>query len=340
MTIRNNNNNYRRVILNEAVQRTIDPKLWASVSSGISRVYKHDLGDSAKPIGTRDQLLQRYIAGLIILKQQCPMSIDELKNSKAFPQWGAKLVEMGVTIDEVQKLWNENCGKLPPVPVNASNINIEDDEDDEDELDFALGMTNDEYQANKAAKRAEREQQIASQHVMDNEDDIENIEPDVYRKDNINQNSNEFAVQSKTVPVTNHVKNKINDIEPKQLIEPLYDGVFNSKKFPELHGCLNPNDAIKIITINDLYTEKIRDCENLDDFKTLMNDLGVCFAMRVFLGGDPEEVKGDVVWCDAPVETSYYIAVGNNNIGIYYKDANGIFTRAYYDTLTGFGLSL
>lgn len=131
---------------------------------------------------------------------------------------------------------------------------------------------------------------------------------------------------------------KVNT-NPEQLKRQLHKGLIAGRKFPELFGCQNPNDSIKVITARQLPAEGIQDCENLDDFKSLMSDIGVCFAMRVFAGGDPEDVKGDVVWADAPTETSYYIAVGNDHIGIYYKDSEGIFTCAYFDTLTGFGFS-
>ena len=54
--------------LNEAVNRTIDAKLWKSIASSCSSKYKNNLGVTAEPKGTRDELLQRFIAGLIILK--------------------------------------------------------------------------------------------------------------------------------------------------------------------------------------------------------------------------------------------------------------------------------
>lgn len=385
MMIIRNRNNYRRNALNEAVQRTIDQKLWASVSSGISRNYKNDLGASAKPIGTRDQLLQRYIAALVILKQQCPMSLDELKNSKAFPQWGAKLAEMGVTIEEVQKLWNENCGKLPQVEIGAGASTAAthapatnnmaaapaDVDDDNDDLGFALGMTDDEYQADRTAKRvaAEAARQAvqtsaasATSMITDDMDDeegaVEDEEPVKYRKADADDQGfrklpTNGGVNARIVSgddIDNPGMSKPNlksnvaslgkvNTNPEQLKRQLHKGLITGRKFPELFGCQNPNDSIKVITARQLPAEGIQDCENLDDFKSLMSNIGVCFAMRVFAGGDPEDVKGDVVWADAPTETSYYIAVGNDRIGIYYKDSEGIFTCAYSDTLSGFGFS-
>ena len=62
-------------ILNEArVQRTIDKKLWLTVSSTISR-NKSSEAEFIKPIGNdKDNLLQRYVAALLITKKECPQS--------------------------------------------------------------------------------------------------------------------------------------------------------------------------------------------------------------------------------------------------------------------------
>ena len=74
------------------VERTIDPRIWAAMASLCSRTYKSDLGEFAKPLGTtKDVIMARYVSGLIIMKQPCPASandIDEikaLKNDKETP---------------------------------------------------------------------------------------------------------------------------------------------------------------------------------------------------------------------------------------------------------------
>ena len=83
-SIRLNKQTYSRLAMLERelyemarkVERTIDPKLWAAMASLCSRTYKTDLGEFAKPLGnTKDVLLARYVAGLIILKQPCPNSV-------------------------------------------------------------------------------------------------------------------------------------------------------------------------------------------------------------------------------------------------------------------------
>lgn len=380
----NNKAIYRRPAssLNEAVQRTIDQKLWASVSSGISRNYKADMGASAKPIGTRDQLLQRYIAAMVILKQACPMSLDELENSPAFPQWGKKLVEMGVSIEEVQKLWNENCGKLPQVKIGGAAAaapasteapaaaNVDDMDDDEDDLGFALGMSEEEYQADQAAKKAAaaadrqaaqaRQTSAATSSILiePEEDTFEperevkhskvDADDDGFRRLNITGGTKARIISSDDLLDPGrrrpNLKQKVRNLgkfttDVNTLKRALHKGLIAGRNFPELNGCQNPNDSMKPLNVRQLEAEGIQDCENLDDFKVLMNETGVCFAMRVFSGGDPEEVKGDVVWCDAPTETSYYIACGDGKVGIYYKDKQGIFTCAYIDTLENFGFS-
>jgi hypothetical protein len=202
----NNIRRYNRYFLNEAVERTIDKKLWASVSSGISRTYRQDMGASAKPLGTRDQLLQKYIAALVQLKQPCPSTVDELRNSPAFPQWGKWLANNGVAIEEVQQLYNENCGKLPKAVIGGSSASIaqpsnnslfdttddvedveENEEDDDDDLGFALGMTDDEYQEMKRQKAMARQQRRHQQtavnkpqpQVIDTDDDFDTDEDDI-----------------------------------------------------------------------------------------------------------------------------------------------------------------
>lgn len=368
--------------LNEAVERTIDQKLWASVSSQCSRTYKADLGASAKPIGTADQLLQRYVAGLVILKQQCPMTEEDMENSPAFPQWGKKLVDMGITVDQVKQLWNENCGRLPKVAVGAAApaakpaapvVDNTPEEEDEDDLGFALGMSEDEYQADKAAKReAARLAAEAAEKQRNAQVTNFNTEPDFSVEDNEEgtalkarpTNVDDQGFKEVDKGFTGGVKirtSSADEMENPGIITPntkqdiqslgkftrnvnalqkaLHKGTIRSNKFPDLNGCQSSEDSMKALTLNNLAKEGITDCENLDDFKELMAETGVCYAMRVFAGGDPEEVKGDVVWADAPTETSYYVAAGSGKVGIYYKDVNGDFTCAYIDTMANFGFT-
>ena len=101
------------------VERTIDPKIWATMASLCSRTYKSDKGENAKPIGaTKDALLARYVAGLIIMKQPCPTNINDIDDIAALKQYGHKLVdELNVPFEDIQKLYNENCGNLPKAEI-------------------------------------------------------------------------------------------------------------------------------------------------------------------------------------------------------------------------------
>lgn len=104
------------------VERTIDPKLWAAMASLCSRTYKSDLGEFAKPLGnTKDVVLARYVAGLIIMKQPCPSSEADIDRIKALKLYGHKLIdEYNTSIAEIQKLYNENCGNLPKANISGN----------------------------------------------------------------------------------------------------------------------------------------------------------------------------------------------------------------------------
>ena len=279
--------------INEAkVQRTIDPKLWASVSSGCSKTYKNDLGVSAKPIGTRDQLLQRFVAGLIILKQQCPITKNDLQKCPAFTQWANKLLDMGIQMSEIHKLWNENCGKLPKVDTNTL-IDMPDD----------------------------------------NEPDM--IDNEISAEDNTSVMP---AEEDTNIPEGDIIDETPSDIDDNNIMQQLHNIMLSPRtsKF-DLHGCPVPEEAFKPLSMMQLNREGITNCDNFDDLKDIVSERKLCFALRV-LGGDPEEVQGDVIWCENKTDTSYYIAVGNTNVKIYYKEENGDLSLSYIGTLKEFGL--
>lgn len=124
-------------ILNEArVQRTIDPKIWASMSSMSSRL-RSTLGQDAKPMKKDDinTLLQKYVAGLLTMKVDCPNNVSEIDDIKAYKLIGNEYINQGGTIADIQKLYVENGGKLNG---NTSSISQNDnistyDKDDIDE---------------------------------------------------------------------------------------------------------------------------------------------------------------------------------------------------------------
>lgn len=104
--------------LNEArILRTIPTKIWATVSSVISKKYRQDKGVTARPVGDAPTLLQKYVVGLILFKAQCPRTPEELINSEVFPLWAKQVVTYGYGVNDVIKLYNENTGLN--IPLNA-----------------------------------------------------------------------------------------------------------------------------------------------------------------------------------------------------------------------------
>lgn len=94
-----------------SVQRTIDRKLWLSVASTCSR-NKSTEAEFIKPgKGDKDNLLNRYVAALIIMRKPCPQNDDDIDDIKTFKLIGHKYLELGGTIEDIQDLYNKNTGK-------------------------------------------------------------------------------------------------------------------------------------------------------------------------------------------------------------------------------------
>ena len=107
-----------------SIQRTIDKKLWATVSSICSR-NKSTEAEFIKPIGSdRNNLLQRYVAALIIMKKPCPISIDDINKLKTFKLVGNKYIDLGGTLQEIQELYNKNTAGNNTSTVQKTNSNI------------------------------------------------------------------------------------------------------------------------------------------------------------------------------------------------------------------------
>lgn len=99
-------------ILNEArVQRTIDPKIWASMSSASSK-NRANLGVDVRPLSrdTKDVLVQKYVAGLLTMKVECPATEADIDTIKAYKLIGHGALQQGATLAEIQKLYVENGG--------------------------------------------------------------------------------------------------------------------------------------------------------------------------------------------------------------------------------------
>lgn len=105
---------FKNNILNEArVQRTIDPKIWASMSSMSSRM-RSTLGEDAKVMkkDSKEVLLQKYVAGLLTMKVECPHNISDIDKLRAYKNIGNAYINAGGDITSIQKLYVENGGKF------------------------------------------------------------------------------------------------------------------------------------------------------------------------------------------------------------------------------------
>lgn len=91
--------------------RTLDRKLWLSVASVCSR-NKATECELVRPMKklTKDDLLNRYVAALIIMKKPCPKNEKDIDKIKVFKLFGHRILELGGTIEEIQQLYNINMG--------------------------------------------------------------------------------------------------------------------------------------------------------------------------------------------------------------------------------------
>lgn len=102
--------------------RTVDRKLWLSVASVCSR-NKETECEFIKPMKklTKQDLLDRYVIGLIILKKPCPKSIRDIEKIKSFKLIGQRAIELGATIDEIKELYDINSGNGSNKPVKSAS---------------------------------------------------------------------------------------------------------------------------------------------------------------------------------------------------------------------------
>ena len=89
--------------------RTIDRNTWLSVASTISKNRSTD-AEFIKPMKklTTDELLQRYVAALLITKKQCPKSQKDIENLKTYKLYALKALENGASISDIKDLYNQN----------------------------------------------------------------------------------------------------------------------------------------------------------------------------------------------------------------------------------------
>lgn len=91
--------------------RTIDRKLWLSVQSIISR-NKSTEAEFIKPMKklNKDDLLNRYVAALLIMKKPCPENEDDIDKLKTLKLFAKKAIQLGATIDDIHTLYDINAG--------------------------------------------------------------------------------------------------------------------------------------------------------------------------------------------------------------------------------------
>lgn len=112
-----------------AVERTIDKKLWLSVASTCSRNKSTD-AENIRPIGSdKENLLNRYVAALIIMRKPCPETEDDIDTLKTFKLVAKRYLQLGGTLQEIQDLYNKNIGKTRIIPSEAKKIPIQKKED-------------------------------------------------------------------------------------------------------------------------------------------------------------------------------------------------------------------
>ena len=112
-----------------AVERTIDKKLWLSVASTCSRNKSTD-AENIRPIGSdKENLLNRYVAALIIMRKPCPETEDDIDTLKTFKLVAKRYLQLGGTLQEIQDLYNKNIGKTRIIPSEAKKNPIQKKEE-------------------------------------------------------------------------------------------------------------------------------------------------------------------------------------------------------------------
>ena len=89
--------------------RNIDRKLWLSVASICSK-NKSTEAEFIKPMKklTKEDLLQRYVAALLIMKKPCPKNKKEIETLKTFKLFAQKALDLGASITDIKELYNQN----------------------------------------------------------------------------------------------------------------------------------------------------------------------------------------------------------------------------------------
>lgn len=113
--------------INEArISRTIDKKIWLSIASTCSRNRATEAENiKLRSSQSKEDLLPRYVAALLIMKKQCPESEKDIEDIKTFKLVGKRLLQLGCTIDEIKQEYINNGGKLVTNAINAQPKQVE-----------------------------------------------------------------------------------------------------------------------------------------------------------------------------------------------------------------------
>ena len=175
--------------INEArIQRTIDPKIWATMSSASSKNRANGAVD-VKPMRRDDSevLLQKYVAGLLTIKAECPATEADIDTIGSYKLIGHAALNAGVSLDRIQKLYVENGGtfdgEISNEPVNEPDntkeypsydeVNTEEPEFDDTEDVISTEPTFDDAIAAKIQ---------ATNIPDDHNDDLNQVENDIIEK--------------------------------------------------------------------------------------------------------------------------------------------------------------
>lgn len=230
-------------ILNEArVQRTIDQRIWASMSSMTSRL-RSTLGEDAKPMKKDDMntLLQKYVAGLLTMKVACPNNVSEITDNKAYKQIGLAYINAGGTISDIKRLYAENGGKVEDVPEEPASVVGNKDYDDV--IDDVDDTVTDDAWDNDPIDNVEEPpvDNIDDEHIDTVEDNFDDSDEDILDKypyeeekpvkqiDNIQQYINTYLKRNAAIQGANRgdklafddTTNDFNVISPKMNSEVL-----------------------------------------------------------------------------------------------------------------------
>lgn len=214
--------------LNEArIQRTIDKKLWLTVASICSR-NKSTQSELIKPLSkmSKEEILQRYVAALLIMKKSCPETKQDIESLKTFKLFGQKYLSLGGTIEDIKKLYLENGGSGVSVQTPVNNIKQE--------------RTKLEQEINKPTEQ-QIKTPVTKEPIEQSDDDIDELPDGINTYDDI----------------LKYVNKKYNDINElyKQIYEILETTYFTIQR--TFHKIPLKNDIIYFNTVQTDDNKKI-----------------------------------------------------------------------------------